>query len=79
MSLVDDLRSQIEADRVTFDGPVSRSRRLKRELFGKNEGAKVTEALQGLVLEVAGRESASKEKARAGASRLWADYLSTRK
>lgn len=55
MSLVDDLRTQIAEDRITFDGPASKSRRLRRELLGENEGTKVTEALQELVLEVSSR------------------------
>lgn len=53
MSVVDDLRAQIDAGRIIFDPPATTSRRLRRELLGENDGAvKVTERLQRLVLEV---------------------------
>ena len=55
MSVVDDLRSQIEGGRITFDAPAAKSRRLRGELLGENEGTKVTRALQELVLEVSSR------------------------
>ncbi len=55
MSVIDDLRSQISAGRITFDPPTSKSARLRRELLGENAGTKVTESLQELVLEVSRR------------------------
>ncbi|MDQ1592343.1 MAG: hypothetical protein QOG71_2970 [Pyrinomonadaceae bacterium] len=55
MSVVDDLRSQISAGRITFDPPAARSAKLRRELLGENAGTKVTGLLQELVLEVSRR------------------------
>jgi hypothetical protein len=55
MSVVDDLRGQIAAGRITFDPPTAKSQRLRRELLGENAGTQVTEALQELVLEVSRR------------------------
>lgn len=52
MSVVDDLRAQIDAGRIIFDPPAAR---LRRELLGENTGKKVTERLQELVLEVSRR------------------------
>lgn len=53
MSVVDDLRAQINAGRIIFDPPTSRSQRLRKELLGENGGSvKVTKSLQELVLEV---------------------------
>ena len=52
MSVVEDLRAQISAGRITFDPPATKSARLKRELLGENTGTKVTQSLQELVLEV---------------------------
>ena len=53
MSVVDDLKAQIDAGRIIFDPPTATSRRLRRELLGENSGSvKVTERLQKLVLEV---------------------------
>jgi hypothetical protein len=52
MSVVDDLRAQISAGRITFDPPASKAARLRRELLGENPGTKVTELLQELALEV---------------------------
>jgi len=52
MSVVDDLKLQIAAGKITFDPPATTSERLKKELLGENEGTKVTELLQKLVLEV---------------------------
>jgi hypothetical protein len=49
MSVVDDLRAQINSGRIIFDNG---SARLRRELLGQNAGTKVTRALQALVLEV---------------------------
>ena len=55
MSVVDDLRTQINAGRIIFDGPQSKTQRLTRELLGQNTGTKVTESLQRLVLELSRR------------------------
>lgn len=55
MSVVDDLRSQIAAGRITFDPPSAKSLKLRRELLGENAGLRVTGALQALVLEVSRR------------------------
>lgn len=53
MSVIEDLRRQIDAERIIFDPPAATSRRLMRELLGENDGpARVTERLQRLVLEV---------------------------
>lgn len=53
MSVVDDLRAQINAGRIIFDPPAGTSQRLRRELLGENSGpVKVTESMQRLVLEV---------------------------
>ena len=50
MSVVDDLRTQINAGKITFD--TASATTLKEELLGENAGTKVTELLQNLVLEV---------------------------
>jgi hypothetical protein len=55
MSVVDNLRAQITAGRITFDPPAARSTKLRRELLGENAGTKVTVLLQELVLEVSRR------------------------
>lgn len=53
MSVVDDLREQIEAGRIIFDNAQpGQGARLRRELLGQNAGTKVTRALQALALEV---------------------------
>lgn len=52
MSVVDDLRAQINNGRIIFDGPASRAERLRAELLGENAGTKVTGRLQKLVLEL---------------------------
>ena len=53
MSVVDDLRAQIDAGRIIFDNASSgQGARLRRELLGQNAGTKVTPRLQALVLEV---------------------------
>jgi hypothetical protein len=52
MSVVDDLREQINTGRIIFDPPAGTSQRLRKELLGENSGTKVTESLQRLVLEV---------------------------
>lgn len=53
MSVVDDLREQIEAGRIIFDNASpGQGARLRRELLGQNAGTKVTRALQTLALEV---------------------------
>jgi hypothetical protein len=49
MSLVDDLKAQIDAGRIIFDPPPNT---LKKELLGENDGTQATELLQKLVLEV---------------------------
>jgi hypothetical protein len=52
MSVVDDLRAQIIAGRITFDPPAGVSARLRKELLGESVGIKASELLQKLVLEV---------------------------
>jgi len=53
MSVVDDLRDQINAGRIIFDNDSpGKGARLRRELLGQNAGTKVTRALQTLALEV---------------------------
>ena len=49
MSVVDDLKAQITAGRIIFDPPPNK---LQKELLGENDGTKVSELLQKLVLEV---------------------------
>ncbi|MFL6283645.1 MAG: hypothetical protein ACJ74Q_10950 [Pyrinomonadaceae bacterium] len=55
MSVVDDLKAQINAGRIIFDPPTTKSQRLRRELLGQNDGTKVTGSLQELVLELSRR------------------------
>ncbi|HEX8458504.1 MAG TPA: hypothetical protein VF656_14485 [Pyrinomonadaceae bacterium] len=53
MSVVDDLRAQIDAGRIIFDNAqAGQAAKLRRELLGQNAGTKVTTALQTLALEV---------------------------
>lgn len=52
MSVVDDLKAQISAGKITFDPPAATSDKLRKELLGENTDTKVTALLQNLVLEV---------------------------
>lgn len=53
MSVVEELRAQIQARRIIFDNNVpGKAARLRRELLGQNAGTKVTPRLQALALEV---------------------------
>lgn len=51
MSVIDELKTQITAGKITFDPPAATAERLRKELLGENEGGKVTSLLQSLVLE----------------------------
>lgn len=53
MSIVEDLKAQIDAGRITFDPTDASPGRLQRELLGENTGTKVTEKVQKLVLALA--------------------------
>ena len=52
MGTIEDLKSQINARKITFEPPSGTSERLKKELLGENEGTKVTALLQELILEI---------------------------
>lgn len=52
MSVIDDLKSQINAGKITFDPPAATSDRLRKELLNENAGTQVTPLLQALVLEI---------------------------
>jgi hypothetical protein len=52
MSVIDDLKAQISAGKITFDPPAATTDRLRKELLGENADTKVTGLLQSLVLEV---------------------------
>jgi hypothetical protein len=52
MSVLDRLRSQINAGKITFDPTTAPTERLKKELLGENIGTKVSPLLQKLVLEI---------------------------
>jgi len=53
MSVVDELKEQIDAGRIIFDSAApGQGARLRRELLGRNAGTKVTPMLQALALHV---------------------------
>jgi hypothetical protein len=52
MSVVDQLKTQIQLGEITFDPPAATSDRLRKELLGENAGTTVTTLLQQLVLEI---------------------------
>ena len=51
-TIVDQLKAQITAGKITFDPPAATSDRLRKELLGENAGTRVIERLQKLVLAV---------------------------
>lgn len=57
MSIVDDLKAQIRAGKISFDPPAATSDKLRKELLGENADTKVTGLLQKLVLEVSNIKS----------------------
>jgi hypothetical protein len=52
MSVVDQLKAQIQSGEITFDPPAATTDRLRKELLGENAGTTITPLLQQLILEI---------------------------